>query len=113
MKLFETMVDVTSQGSTRRGRFSPYLPIDHPDIEEFLKIGTEGDPIQELTHGVTVTNKWMEEMIAGDAEKRAVWAKGIQRRTEIGYRYIVFSDTVNKGAVAEQKAKGLGVNESQ
>ena len=63
MKLFEAIIDVVSQGSTRRGRFAPYLPIDHPDIEEFLKIGTEGNPIQELTHGVTVTDQWMNEMI--------------------------------------------------
>src|SRR5690625_356517 len=112
MKLFESIIDVVSQGSTRRGRFAPYLPIDHPDIEEFLKIGTEGDPIQELTHGVTVTNKWMEEMIAGDAEKRSIWAKVIQRRTEIGYPYIVFIDTVNDNSVDVYKDKGLLVNNS-
>ena len=57
MQLFETMVDVVSQGSVRRGRFSPYLPVEHPDILEFLDIGTEGNPIQELTHGVSVTDK--------------------------------------------------------
>ena len=45
------MVDVVSQGSVRRGRFSPYLPVEHDDILEFLDIGTEGNPIQELTHG--------------------------------------------------------------
>src|SRR5690625_4039235 len=112
MKLFESIIDVVSQGSTRRGRFAPYLPIDHPDIEEFLKIGTEGDPIQELTHGVTVTDKWMEEMIAGDAEKRSIWAKVIQRRTEIGYPYIFFTDTVNNGTVDVYKDKGLRVNHS-
>ena len=61
MQLFESMVDVVSQGSVRRGRFSPYLPIDHPDIMEFLEIGTEGNPIQQLTHGVTVGNQWMQE----------------------------------------------------
>ena len=32
MQLFESMVDVVSQGSVRRGRFSPYLPIEHKDI---------------------------------------------------------------------------------
>lgn len=112
MKLFEAMVDVVSQGSTRRGRFSPYLPIEHPDIEEFLKIGTEGDPIQELTHGVTVTDEWMKEMIAGDAEKRALWAKIIQRRVEIGYPYIFFTDTVNKNTVDVYKDKGLRIHHS-
>lgn len=109
MKLFESTMDVVSQGSTRRGRFSPYLPIDHPDIEEFLKIGTEGDPIQELTHGVTVTDKWMKEMISGDAEKRALWAKVIQRRVEIGYPYILFTDTVNNNTVDVYKDKGLKI----
>ena len=112
MKLFETIIDVVSQGSTRRGRFSPYLPIEHPDIEEFLQIGTEGNPIQELTHGVTVTNKWMEEMIAGDSDKRAIWAKVIQRRVEIGYPYIFFTDTVNNNTVDVYKDKNLRINHS-
>ncbi len=98
MQLFESMVDVVSQGSVRRGRFSPYLPIDHKDIMEFLEIGTEGNPIQQLTHGVTVTNQWMEEMIAGDEEKRIVWAKVLQRRGEMGYPYVFFSDNANDGA---------------
>ncbi len=112
MKLFESIIDVVSQGSTRRGRFSPYLPIDHPDIDEFLKIGTEGDPIQELTHGVTVTDEWMKEMVAGDSDKRAIWAKVIQRRVEIGYPYIFFTDTVNNEAVDVYKDKGLRINHS-
>lgn len=112
MKLFEAIIDVVSQGSTRRGRFAPYLPIDHPDIEEFLKIGTEGDPIQELTHGVTVTDEWMKSMIAGDAEKRAIWARVIQRRVEIGYPYIFFTDTVNQNTVDVYKDKELKIHHS-
>ena len=99
MQLFEKMVDVVSQGSVRRGRFSPYLPIDHPDIKEFLEIGTEGNPIQELTHGVTVGNDWMQEMIDGDVEKRTIWAKVLQRRGEIGYPYILFRDNANNQTV--------------
>ena len=105
MQLFESMVDVVSQGSVRRGRFSPYLPIEHADIEEFLKIGTEGNSIQELTHGVTVTNKWMEEMIAGDSAKRALWAKVLQSRGEMGYPYIFFTDNANNGAPEVYKDK--------
>lgn len=112
MKLFESIIDVVSQGSTRRGRFSPYLPIDHPDIDEFLQIGTEGDPIQELTHGVTVSDEWMQKMIDGDVDKRAVWAKVIQRRVEIGYPYIFFEDTVNNETVDVYKDKGLRINHS-
>ena len=103
MRLFESMVDVVSQGSVRRGRFSPYLPIDHPDISEFLEIGSEGNPIQELTHGVTVTDKWMQEMIDGDYEKRSIWAKVLQSRGEMGYPYIFFSDNANNNSVEVYK----------
>ena len=106
MQLFEKMVDVVSQGSVRRGRFSPYLPIDHPDIEEFLEIGTEGNPIQELTHGVTVSNDWMRKMIDGDNDKRKIWAKVLQRRGEMGYPYILFSDNANNGTIEAYKDKG-------
>jgi len=105
MNLFESVVDNISQGATRRGRFSPYLPIEHPDIEEFLEIGTEGFPIQDLTHGVTVTDQFMEEMIGGDKNKRAAWAKVIQRRGEIGYPYIMFHDTMNNNTVDVYKDK--------
>lgn len=112
LNLFECVVDNISQGSTRRGRFSPYLPIEHPDIMEFLEIGKEGFPIQDLNHAVTVTDKFMDEMIAGDKEKRAVWAKVIQRRGEIGYPYIMFVDTTNKNAPDVYKDKGLKIYNS-
>ncbi len=105
MQLFEKMVDVVSQGSVRRGRFAPYLPIDHPDVMEFLEIGSEGNPIQELTHGVTVSNKWMEEMRDGDVEKRTIWAKVLQSRSEVGYPYILFRDNVNNNAADVYKDK--------
>lgn len=105
MQLFESMVDVVSQGSVRRGRFSPYLPVEHPDISEFLEIGTEGNSIQELTHGVTVTNDWMQAMVDGDGDKRAIWAKVLQRRGEMGYPYIFFKDNANNGAADVYKDK--------
>ncbi|MDB9787897.1 ribonucleoside-diphosphate reductase subunit alpha [Flavobacteriaceae bacterium] len=109
MRLFESMVDVVSQGSVRRGRFSPYLPIDHADIMEFLEIGSEGNPIQELTHGVTVTNDWMQDMIDGNVEKRTVWAKVLQSRGEMGYPYIFFTDNANNGAADVYKDKNLPI----
>ncbi len=109
MRLFETMVNVVSQGSVRRGHFAPYLPLEHKDIHEFLEIGTEGNPIQELTYGVTVTDKWLNDMIDGDQEKRDIWAKVLQRRSQIGYPYILFTDTVNRNTVDVYKDKNLKI----
>lgn len=112
MQLFESLIDIVSQGSTRRGRFAPYLPVDHPDIDEFLDIRTEGNAIQELTHGVTVKDDWLRAMIDGDVEKRNIWAKVIQMRSETGMPYIFFEDTVNNNAVDVYKDKGLRINHS-
>lgn len=112
MQLFDRMVDVVSQGSVRRGRFSPYLPVEHKDIHEFLEIGTEGNTIQQLTHGVTVTDAWMESMIEGDQEKRSIWAKVLQRRGEMGYPYIFFRDHANNGAPEVYREKNLQIHAS-
>lgn len=109
MELFDNLINIVSQGSVRRGHFAPYLPVEHNDIEEFLNIGKEGHPIQESTYAVTVTDKWLQDMIAGDQEKRRIWAKIIQRRTEIGYPYILFTDTVNNNTVDVYKDKNMKI----
>ena len=109
MQLFEKILDVVSQGATRRGVFAAYLPVEHPDILEHLDIGTEGNPIQKINHAVTVTDAWMEEMIAGDEDKRKVWAKIIQRRGEIGYPYIMFVDNANNTKPQAYKDQDLKI----
>jgi ribonucleoside-diphosphate reductase alpha chain len=94
-RLYDTTIDVSKQSEARRGACAVYLPIEHGDILEFLDIGTEGNPIQNLQYGVTVTDAWLAEMKAGDADKRKVWAKVIQRRNEFGFPYIMFYDNTN------------------
>jgi ribonucleoside-diphosphate reductase alpha chain len=94
-RLYDTTIDVAKQSEARRGACAVYLPIEHGDVLEFLDIGTEGNPIQNLQFGLTITDKWMEEMKAGDKEKRKIWAKVIQRRSEFGFPYIMFKDNTN------------------
>ena len=77
------------------------MPIDHPDILEFLQIRDDGHPIQSMSFGVTVPDSFMKEMLDGDKEKRKIWGKVIQKRYESGYPYIMFSDTVNKNKPKE------------
>jgi len=112
MELFDTVADVISQGSTRRGSFAAYLPIEHPDIEEFLRIRDEGHPIQNMSIGVTISDDWMKEMLGGDKDKRKTWGAIIKKRFETGYPYIMFSDTVNKNAPQVYKDKDLRVHAS-
>ena len=72
----------------RRGYFAATLPIEHGDIDEFLDIGTEGNPIQTMNTGVSVKDQWIDDMKSGDNSKRKVWAKTLKRRSEIGLSLI-------------------------
>lgn len=112
MELFDKTADVISQGNSRRGSFAAYLPVEHNDIEEFLQIRSEGHAIQNMSIGVTITDKWMQEMVDGDKSKRKLWAKIIQKRFETGYPYIFFTDTVNNNAPQVYKDNGLKINAS-
>ena len=112
MKLFDTAMDVVSQGGVRRGAFAAYLDIDHDDIEEFLQIRDIGNPIQNLFMGVCVPDYWMHEMIEGDTDKRRVWAKVLESRQQKGMPYIFFTDNVNRNKPQVYKDKGLTINAS-
>jgi len=109
-KLYDTTVDVCKQSEARRGACAVWLPLEHLDALEFLDIGTEGNPIQNLQYGVTVTDKWLEEMKAGDGDKRKIWAKVIQRRNEFGFPYIMFKDNSNNNT--PYKELGLEITAS-
>ena len=94
-RIYNTVVDVCKQSEARRGACAVYLPVEHKDIEEFLDIGTEGNPIQNLQYGITVTDAWLKSMKGGHQEKRKIWAKIIQQRNEFGFPYIMFYDNSN------------------
>ncbi len=112
MKLFDTAMDVVSQGGVRRGAFAAYLDIDHGDIEEFLNIKEIGSPIQNLFMGVCVPDYWMQDMIDGDMEKRKIWAKVLESRQKKGLPYIFFTDNVNRNKPQVYKDKGAVINAS-
>lgn len=93
--MFETAVDIISQGNVRRGSMAVYLDIESSDIMEFLEVREVGSPIQNLSIGITIGDKWMQDMIDGDATKRNIWARVLRKRKETGYPYLFFKDTVN------------------
>jgi ribonucleoside-diphosphate reductase alpha chain len=97
-RIYDTVVDVCKQSEARRGACAVWLPVEHDDIMEFLDIGTEGNPIQNLQYGITVTDNWINDMKGGDPSKRKVWAKIIQRRNEFGFPYIMFKDNSNNNS---------------
>ncbi len=112
LTVFDALTNYISQSNVRRGSFAAYLPIDHGDIEEFLGIRGEGNSIQDLSIGVTVSDEWMESMISGDKQKRTIWGKVIKKRYESGYPYIFFSDNANNQASQVYKDKNKRINAS-
>lgn len=112
MELYEKLMSVVSQGNVRRGSFAAYLPVEHPDIEEFLKIKSEGNKIQDISIGVCITDEWMKSMLGGDKPKRKIWGDIIKKRFESGYPYIFFTDNVNNQAPQVYKDRGMKIHHS-
>ena len=112
MEMFDKTASVISQGSQRRWATTPYLPVEHWDIEEFLEIGTEWHPIQRCTTAVTISNEWMKDMLEWNKENRKTRAKILKRRSEVGYPYITFVWNANEQRVDVYKDKWLEIKTS-
>ena len=113
MELFNTTTNIISQGKVRRGSWAAYLDVEHPDIEEFLQIRSEGHPIQDVSFAVCIGDDWMKDMIRGDKKKRSIMAKIHKKRSETGYPYIFFRDNVNKDRPEYYVDKGMEIKHSQ
>ena len=109
LELYQTAANVINQGNIRRGYFAAYIDIFHGDIEEWLGIRGEGDPIQHITWGVSVPTWWLNQMRDGDPAKRKIWAKVIQKRFETGLPYIYYTDNANNGESTPECYKGKGL----
>jgi ribonucleoside-diphosphate reductase alpha chain len=112
MELFDKIIAVISQSNIRRGSMAAYLPVEHPDIMEFLKIRGEGNPIQELSIGVCISDEWMKSLLNKDKEKLKIWGAIIRKRFESGYPYIFFTDTINHNAPIVYRNKGKHIHAS-
>ena len=113
MEIFNTLMEIISQGSSRRGSFAAYLPIDHPDYLEFLTIRNEESPIQNLSMGVTISDDWFQSMLDGDEDKQELWAATLEKKSETGYPYFFFSDNVNNNRPQVYKDKDMIIKTSQ
>ena len=113
MELFNTTTNVISQGKVRRGSWAAYLPVEHPDVEEFLQVRSEGHSIQDISMAVCISDKWMQSMIDGDQKKRSIMAKIHKKRSETGYPYIFFTDNVNNQKPKWYKDLGMEIKHSQ
>ncbi|MBO1359394.1 ribonucleoside-diphosphate reductase subunit alpha [Acetobacter sacchari] len=132
IRVMDSLTLAISQGSLRRGSAAVYLPVWHPEIEEFVEMRrpTGGDPNRKalnLHHGVLVPDEFMRAVEA-DAEwallspkdhsvirkvsARSLWIRILTARMEQGEPYIVYSDHVNNARPEHHKLAGLEVKTS-
>ena len=132
IKVMDSLTMAISQGSLRRGSAACYLPIDHPEIEEFIEMRrpTGGDPNRKalnLHHGVLVSDAFMravetnsqwalkspkDGIIQSTVSARNLWIRLLTARVETGEPYIIFIDTVNRLIPQHHKLAGLNVKTS-
>ena len=139
MKVVDAEMLAFSQGVTRRGSYAAYLPMNHPEIEEFLDVRkpTGGDINRKSTnlhHGVVIPDSFMELIetatkqggfddswdlvdphsgrVTKTVSAKTLWVKLIQNRVETGEPYIMFGDTVQEALPQCQKDLGLQVHQS-
>jgi len=132
IKVMDSLTMAISQGSLRRGSAACYLPIDHPEIEEFIEMRrpTGGDPNRKalnLHHGVLVTDAFMravetnsewalkspkDGIVQSTISARNLWIRLLTARVETGEPYIIFVDTVNRLIPQHHKLAGLNVKTS-
>ncbi len=132
IKVMDSMTLAISQGSLRRGSAATYLPINHPEIEEFMEMRkpTGGDPnrrAHNLHHGVCITDKFMvavekdekwdlispyNQKIISTVKARDLWVKLLTMRVETGEPYLLFIDRVNDLKPEIQKKLGLQIKTS-
>jgi ribonucleoside-diphosphate reductase alpha chain len=115
-KIYDSTVHSVSQGATRRGAAVMYLPVDHPDIEEFLSIrkptGDANTRCFNINIGVVVSDAFMQSLIDGDKKNRKLWEKILTERFETGEPYIMFADAANRDIPKGYIDNGLKVSTS-
>ncbi len=121
-----------SQGSLRRGSSAVYLPVSHPEIEEFLDLRkpTGGDPNRKalnIHHGVIISDQFMhavendrdwdlisprDNKVISTLKARDIWIKILTTRIETGEPYIIFIDAINKNKPESYKKLALDIKMS-
>ena len=113
---YDLAARVVSQGGVRRGSFAIYLPIDHTDVPELLrsKDHGKGDPRKFIDSNValTVTDEWLESMIAGDIAKQELFGEVLKTRLQTGSPYLVYIDNANRQNPQCYTERGLSVKTS-
>lgn len=104
-----TVAEVRQASAGRRGQHAVNLPIDHPDLEEFIDLRKHMDGIHLA---VCVHDEFMERCRRGDREALRLWSRVLKARMETGEPYMIFVDKINRQNPSSYFDKKLSVKAS-
>ena len=113
IKINDSTILATNQGAVRRGAASTNLSIEHGDFWEWLEIREpKGDINRQCLNTnqcVVIGDKFMRNVLEGDAESRKRFAAVQRKRRQTGQPYIMYRGNVNKQNPEAYKKNGLKV----
>jgi len=113
IKINDSTILATNQGAVRRGAASTNLNIEHGDFWEWLEIREpKGDINRQCLNTnqcAIISDKFMRNVLEGDAESRKRYAAVQRKRRQTGQPYIMYRGNVNKQNPEAYKRNGLKV----
>lgn len=113
IKINDSTILATNQGTVRRGAASTNLNIEHGDFWEWLEIREpKGDVNRQslnMHQCVIVGDKFMRRLQEGDTDARERYTAVLKKRRQTGEPYIMYRGNVNKQNPPAYKNNGLKV----
>jgi ribonucleoside-diphosphate reductase alpha chain len=119
LRVIDSATEAVKQGGTRRGANMGILRVDHPDIEEFIRMKIDSKSVNNFNISVAATDVFMDAVkadgsydiydpyhkrVVGQKKARQVFELILESAWAVGDPGLIFIDRIN----ARNPTKGLG-----
>ncbi len=120
LRVIDSATEAVKQGGTRRGANMGILRVDHPDIEEFIRMKIDGKSVNNFNISVAATDVFMEAVMSdrsydiydpyhkktvGQKKARQIFDLILESAWAVGDPGLIFIDRIN----VRNPTRGLGL----